>query len=50
MTTIAGYSGTPLIKKLGVKDGYRYLFADGIGGHQSVCGGRNVVWAQARLA
>jgi hypothetical protein len=28
MTNTTGYSGTPLIKKLGIKDGYRCLFVN----------------------
>jgi hypothetical protein len=28
MSTVAGYSGTPLAQKLGLKDGFRALFVD----------------------
>lgn len=35
---MAGYSGTPLLKKLGIKPGYKILFINEPGHYQSLLG------------
>ena len=35
---MAGYSGTPLIKKLGIKEGYRIAFANAPGDYEQTLG------------